>query len=180
MKTKNIILILLVLVISVVSISSCGSNDYYVHKYGATLHCYVDEWIKDDFLFENKVKNAAYPDPDYIEGVSVHTHISDPDAPKTRTFFIYDKAEFDRIFDNCPLTVDFEKEMLVLNIDSDTKPQNDYRLNEMKIENRVLTLKASPMPNVLFFLNASTAPYARCFVLRMDKTDITEAVFDLD
>ena len=147
-------------------------------RYGATLYSDAEEWLDDAFLEENKISTAYYRNPDFtdIHG-SEPEWITYPDEPKTRTFIITEKEEYDRIFTKSPVEVDFEKEMVILyTFCSVYYGGIKYELKTMKVTDDTLTVKfeCQYMPPDT---DAACQPYQRFFMLTMKKTEITEVKF---
>ena len=69
--------------------------------------------MNDEFLKENRVGNAYYPNEYYIEGVN-ERFIYDETSPRTRTFIVTDEEEFAKMFDSFPAEIDFASQMLVV------------------------------------------------------------------
>ena len=143
-------------------------------------HC--NDWIYPDFLEENKISGAFYPDPEYDE--KNPDNPDNPDHPykyyqeksdiKTRTFVINDKETFEQIFLPNTLSVDFENETAILYIFSEVHGYLDCYISEVSVEGEKATI---------YFKyefsegNGATMPYARCLVVTMKKTNISTVEF---
>ena len=170
MKKRKIIAAGLVLLILLQLLTGCAAI-----RYGATLYSDTEEWLDDAFLEENKISTAYYRNPNFtdIHG-SEPKWIKYPDEPKTRTFIITEKEEYDRIFTKSPVEVDFEKEMVILYTCTDVSPR-EYNLKKMDVNDGVLIAKIK-----LEHRNAndSVMPYQRFFMLTMKKAEITKVKFE--
>ena len=92
------------------------------NKYNAELFNNAEQWIRDDFLRENRVK-AYYPNENYDENdEQSERYIYDETAPLTRTFIISDNVTFDEIFKGDDIVIDFANEILLLYIHSEIYP----------------------------------------------------------
>ena len=172
MKKRKIIAAGLVLLILLQLLTGCAAI-----RYGATLYSDAEEWLDDAFLEENKISTAYYRNPDFtdIHG-SEPEWITYPDEPKTRTFIITEKEEYDRIFTKSPVEVDFEKEMVILYTFLAHYPGGiKYELKKTKVTDDTLTVEfdrqyIAPVTGV--------EPYYQAFfMLTMKKTEITEVKF---
>lgn len=68
-------------------------------KYNAKMYSKSNDWIKKDFLEDNKVMGAYYFNPDYIEGNNdVEEGYYDDSSPRSRTFIITEEETFHQIF----------------------------------------------------------------------------------
>lgn len=171
-KTKFLSLILVLL--SIFSLlTGCSNNN---NKYNAVLYSNTTEWIDETFLNDNRVK-AYYLNENYIDGQSDPNdkYIYDTTLPSSRVFTVGDEAEYNRIFSNSPLDIDFEHEMVILYIFSDVYPAREYRLKKIEVNGEVLTVKTElEQKNV----DDAAMPYQRCIVVKMNKVEINEVKFE--
>ena len=172
MKKRKPIAAGLVLLILLQFLTGCATI-----RYGATLYSDTEEWLDDAFLEENKISTAYYRNPNFtdIHG-SEPKWIKYPDEPKTRTFIITEKEEYDRIFTKSPVEVDFEKEMAILYTSSDTNlGTREYHVKTMDIVDGALTVGIRVESSDKL---DSVQPYQRWFVLIMKKMEINEVNFE--
>lgn len=144
-------------------------------KYHAEFYDDVEEFMNDEFLKENRVGNAYYPNEYYIEGVN-ERFIYDETSPRTRTFIVTDEEEFAKMFDSFPAEIDFASQMLVVYMFRVINGRNHY-LRELTVKDGVLSVKIEEerLPSNL---KDTTMPGCRCVAIVMDKTDITTAEFE--
>lgn len=110
-------------------------------KYNAKMYSKCNDWIKQDFLENNKVRGASYFNPDYVEGNDdVEKFYRDNSSPKSRTFIITEEETFHQIFLENKLDVDFDKEMVILYIFSDVNPSRNYDIKTISLKNEVLNI----------------------------------------
>ena len=146
-------------------------------RYGATLYSDTEEWLDDAFLEKNKIRTAYYRNPDFtdIHG-SEPKYIQYPDEPKRRSFIITEKEEYDKIFTQSPIEVDFENEMAILYTSSDTNQGiREYHVKTMDIVDGALTVGIRVESSDKL---DSVQPYQRWFVLVMKKMEINEVKFE--
>ena len=151
-------------------IGSENSNGNDAETLGAIFYSYANDWIDESFLEENRVNGAYYINENYVphtEGESRYQYVKDKESPTSRTFIITAEEEYNRIFSNASLTVDFEKEIVILHVDCDT----------ISITEGILSVSAELVSNKEG-VDDATMPYPRCFVLRMKKTDVTKITFN--
>lgn len=148
--------------------------DESVAKYNAVLYDDAEEWIDEEFLKENKVK-TNYTNENYVEGASdgVAKYIYSETSPKTREILINDLEEFERICITNELTVDFDKEMLVLYIFSRCYSR-PYFLKNITVNEQKLIITINIKESIL---NDMSMPTASCILVKMDKIDITDVEF---
>lgn len=72
--------------------------------YNAKLYDDAGKWIHQEFLVENLTRGA------YFEGQNT----DDDSYPKSVTRLIKSKGEFDTIFSEFPMEIDFDKSMCIL------------------------------------------------------------------
>lgn len=168
---KKIIFIAICMLLCLSVLSGCSV------KYNAVMYSKVEEWVDEDFLKENRVK-AYYLNDDYVEGDdsddAPEKYIYDENSPRSRSFIITEENEFKSIFTDCPIPVDFDKEMVLLYIFGDIYPNREYYLKKTSLDNKTL--------NIYYKLESTnkkdaTAPYQRCMMVKLDKLDITEVNF---
>lgn len=143
-------------------------------KYHAEFYDDLEEFMNDEFLKENRVGNAYYPNEYYIEGVN-ERFIYDETSPRTRTFIVTDEEEFAKMFDSFPAEIDFASQMLVVYMFRVINSR-DYYLRELTVKDGVLnvTLEEEHIsPDVA----DTTMPGCRCVAIVMDKTEISSAAF---
>ena len=167
-------------VLSSLSSSVGCANSFSEIKYNAKMYGHCNDWIYPDFLEENKISGAFYPDPEYDE-----KNPDNPDHPykyylensdvETRTFVINDKETFDQIFLPNTLSVDFEKQTAVLYISSTVSPRKCY-IKRLLVEEEKITVYFKTV-SYMFTVLDTVMPYARCLVVTMKKTDITNFEF---
>ena len=100
------------------------------------------DYINEDFYNQNKIKNAYYINPDYVDGISDYDerYLQDKDSPEDRTFVIRNEDEFDAIFNKKFCEIEYKKEMLILYIflvDS----VSDYQLRSINNDNGKLKIE---------------------------------------
>lgn len=146
-------------------------------RYHATLYSKAQSWIDEEFLKENRVYGAAYPNEDYVEGVSEwdEQYIWDKTSPHMRTFIIKTEEEYQRISPNGAVEIDFEKQIVILHTFCDITTR-ECTLHRITMENNILYVyykrnKANGD------IGGTTAPYQRCFMLVMDNADFETVEF---
>lgn len=170
-KAKFLSLILALLTIFSLFMG-CSNNN----KYNAVLYSNATEWIDETFLNDNRVK-AYYLNENYIDSQSNPNdkYIYGTTSPSSRVFTVSDEVEYNRIFSNSPLNINFEHEMVILYIFSDVYPAREYRLKKIEVNGEVLTVKTElEQKNV----DDATMPYQRCIVVKMNKVEINEVKFE--
>ena len=96
-----------------------------------------------------------------------------PKAPE-RSFIITEEEEYSRILADSPISIDFDREMVVLYTCADTS-QREYRMKELAFSDKTLTVSVKlKYRNV----NDSVMPYQRWFMLVTKKTEISEVKFE--
>lgn len=171
--TKAKFLSLILVLLTIFSLfAGCSNNN----KYNAVLYSNANEWIDETFLNDNRVK-AYYLNENYIDGQSDPNdkYIYDTTSPSSRVFTVSDEAEYNRIFSNSPMNIDFEYEMVILYIFSDVYPEREYKLKKIEVNGEVLIVKTElEQKNV----DDAAMPYQRCIALKMNKVEINEVKFE--
>lgn len=160
MKTRKIIVAGLVLLMLLQLLAGCSAS-----RYDAKLYSDADGWVDGIFLWQNQVKGA------YYGGERIE------DGPSVRNFIITTEEEYDEIFVKAsPPIVDFEKQTVILHIETDTSPR-EYVLQDVDLNEGVLTVKIK-LEKGREGVDDAVMPYSRVFMLVMNKTEITEVVFE--
>ena len=172
MKKRKIIAGGLVLLILLQLLTGCAATGY-----DATLYSKAKDWIDEAFLKENRISGAYYRNEKYTDYYgSEPKYIEYPDEPKTRSFIITEKEEYDKIFTQSPIEVDFENEMAILYTSSDTNPgTREYHVKTIDIVDGALTVGIRVESSDKL---DSVQPYQRWFVLIMKKMEINEVNFE--
>lgn len=147
-----------------------------INKYNAITYSQANEWISTSFLEENKVGNAYYKNPNYIQNSNDTSdeYYYDETSPKDRTFIIDNQDTFDTIFEKNMLTVDFGKQVLYLYIFADVYPNRNYVIKNILIKENKLRIYYKLENNSK---KDATAPYQRCLIVVMEKTDTSSVEF---
>lgn len=170
MKRRNFVMVFLALLVLLNPLTGCASL-----KHGATLYSTANEWIDESFLAQNRVSGAYYTNEKYTDPHgSEPKYIKYPGEPKTRTFIISNREEYDKIFTASPIRVDFEKKMVILHTCADVSLR-EYNIKELVVSDKALTVKVK---QVYKDVNDSVEPYQRCFMLVMQRTEISEVKFE--
>ena len=170
---KKIVLCVIGAILLVVGISYW----WILGQYNATMYSKANEWIKQEFIYNNAVCDVTYINKDYNPDVDEWTekYYSVEDAPKIRTYIIKDEKAFNEIFIENSIDVNFEKEMVILFMKRDVCPRDCYLLSISNDYNGKLTFK-----NVHeFYIGGgdTVMPYPRCIAVKMKKMDITSVEF---
>lgn len=144
------------------------------YTYNAELLNDAEQWIRDDFLLENRVK-AYYPNENYDENdEQSESYIYDETAPLTRTFIIADDTAFDEIFQKDAFAVDFANEMLLLYIYPEIYSGRNYSLKKIAVEGKKVSVSVEiEKRNV----NDAAMPAQSCLLVKMDKIEVDTAEF---
>ena len=148
-------------------------------QYNATMYSYANDWIKEEFIYNNKVTGASYKNKDYNPELEcddenwVDKYYYYDEKPNTRTFIITDEKMFNEIFTENSIDINFEKEMVVLYIESDVCPRDCYLLS-ISNNNGKLTFKYM---HKFSTGNDTVQSYPRCIAVKMKKMDITSVEF---
>lgn len=161
---KKIILSGIFIILSLCLTFVCGCN-----KYNAVVSSKVNKEISVEFLKENRVK--AY----YVEEETGDLFY-DENAPDYRNFIITSNDEFNKIFTNTDLTVDFEKEMVLLYIFGDDYPSRDYFLKNISLDGQTLNVKIKLEKRDVC---DATMPFQRCLMVKLDKLDVVAVNFEI-
>lgn len=145
-------------------------------KYNAVMYSASEDLILSSFLEDNKVKGAYYKNPDFNENIddSNDEYYYDETSPVYRTFIVNSQDTYNEIFADKTLTVDFDKEILYLHIFADTYPSRNYVIDNILIEEEQINIYYKLDKNNK---NDATAPYQRCLVVVMKKTDTSTVEF---
>lgn len=145
------------------------------NKYNAELFNNAEQWIRDDFLRENRVK-AYYPNENYDENdEQSERYIYDETAPLTRTFIISDSVAFDEIFKGDDIAVDFANEILLLYIHSEIYPGRNYSLKKIAVEGGKISVSVEIEKKN--GVGDAAMPAQSCLLVKMDRIEIDSAEF---
>lgn len=148
---KRIIALLVALLLVVCNLVSCKPN-----LYNAVIvnHGYTlrEEWR------ENNIATGSFTQ-----------------SPKT--YIIRSESELSEIFAEFP-RVDFEKEMVIV-YRSMSIYENRYVIKDILLDGNKLSIELDK-PKRIFGSPSTTAPRTRLIVIRMNKLDISKAVFSFD
>ncbi len=164
MKKLRFVAIFLAMIAIVCSFAGCSDKQ----KYNVRLDIIPRSSIRTEFEKENRIC-ANYPNENDPSGPDIYYE----DEPSSRTFIIRDKETYDKIFTDESLSVDFDSETIILYIFS--------RINRRKIYLDKVTVNGERV-HVTFReeysdLNDTSEPGVGYMIVKIEKTDITEAEF---
>ena len=142
--------------------------------YGAKLYNNVGDWIDESFLNENRVK-AYYPNDNYVYGEN-DAFIYEETAPSSRVFIITDEDEYNRIFTNSPLDIDFESKIIILYIFPKSHVR-DYKLKKIELKDKILTVEMRM--EWKWNVKDGCMPGPECVAIKMNKAEIDEVKFKM-
>ncbi len=143
-----------------------------VKKYNAVLYERANDWVDEDFYFDQENRVRAY------YHIYRDVYEFDKYAPRSRTFIITSPEEFDEILPECPHTVDFDKEIVILYIFADKTYGKNFELRRMKLRDNVLTVKIGfdgPDPDK-FYGSRATPSF---MLIKMDRVEIDEVKIEI-
>lgn len=145
-------------------------------RYHAELYSNAREWVDEDFLKEHRVWGAAYPNEDYVEGVSdpSEAHIWDDTSPKSHTVVISTQEDYRKIFPKSTVEVDFDEQLVIFYTFRNCVSRRHLL---KKIEKEDQTLKVYYKLKFNWGRADTTMPGQRCFMLVMDQTDFKDVEF---
>ena len=181
-KTIATILLLCLLATGLLTLSACNEAETEpneAEEYHAAYYDDVEELMKEDFLYANKVK-AYYCNPLYIEGVTEWTdrYIYAENAPTSRTFIVTDESGFSLMFSSFPTDVDFANQMVVIHMFTVINGRAHY-FERLTVDDGVLRVEISE-ERVPPGLADTTMPGCKCVAVLMDKAEIISAEFVID
>lgn len=141
-------------------------------KYHAEFYDDVEEFMNDEFLKENRVGNAYYPNEYYIEGVN-ERFTYDETSPRTRTFIVTDEEEFAKMFDSFPAEIDFASQMLVVYMFRVINGR-PHHMRKLKVEDGKLSIR---IKEENCNSDDTTMPGRKCVAIVMDKTEAMSVEF---
>lgn len=141
-------------------------------KYHAEFYDDVEEFMNDEFLKENRVGKAYYPNEYYIEGIT-ERFFYDEISPRTRTFIVDDEESFAQMFNVFPVEIDFEKQTLIVYMFRVINGRSHY-MNKLQVEGGILRVKIKEENRKS---DDTTMPGRKCVAVVMDKTEISSAAF---
>lgn len=161
MKIARSVALILLLTISLTALYSCASNKYnavlYDDRFGQTR-----KWMDEDFLVKNRVFG-------YYQDESGE-YVKFDDRKEPIFHILTDEASYNEVFTSCPLDIDFNTQMVIIYIFSAINNRN-YYLKSIACEGSVLHAEIREYNSTKY---DTSAPSQRCFVIVMDKAEITE------
>lgn|SRR5690554_76943 len=169
MVKKNIKLLTIgVIVIMVFGfLTGCRSKmPYNAKMFGAIYENRT--WINDEF-YNNNLTYGSYSSV-------LENYVEDETYPSSRTKIIVDKADFDTIFEEFPVEVDFEKEMIVMHCFT-TASGSSYTMKSIIFNEKTLTINYKTQASKKPASGNASMPLSKWVIVMMDKLDIETAEF---
>ena len=142
-------------------------------KYHAEFYDDVEEFMNDEFLKENRVGKAYYPNEYYIEGIT-ERFFYDEISPRTRTFIVDDEESFAQMFNVFPVEIDFEKQTLIVYMFRVINGRSHY-MNKLQVEGGILRVKIKEENRKS---DDTTMPGRKCVAVVIDKLEIASVEFE--
>lgn len=157
-------------IIMALGLVGCGNKI----PYNATMYGNIYEnrtWLNDEF-YEDNLTYGSFSNAlgDYVE---------DETYPPYRIKIIVDKNEFDKVFKEFPVEVDFGKSMIIMHCFT-TAAGSPYEIKSIVLDEQALiinyknsTSKKPTAPN-------ASKPLSKWVLVKLDKLDINTAEFIFD
>lgn len=143
-------------------------------KHHAEFYDDVEQFMDDEFLKENRVGKAYYPNEYYIEGIT-ERFFYDEISPRTRTFIVDDEESFAQMFNVFPVEIDFEKQTLIVYMFRVINGRSHY-MNKLQVEGGILRVKIKEENRKS---DDTTMPGRKCVAVVIDKLEIASVEFDV-
>ena|GEM_PF-2125297 len=158
--------LMVVMILSLIAgLAGCGNKKYNAVMYG---NVYENRtWLNDEF-YENNLTHGSFSS---VTG----DYVQDETYPTYRTKIIVEKAEFDTVFKEFPVEVDFEQSMIVMHCFT-TSSSNPYKIKSIFFDEQALTINYKQLTSKKTVPNASM-PISKWVIVKMDKLDIDSAEF---
>ena len=125
-------------------------------------------WLSDEF-YENNLTYGSYSS-------ITEDYVADETYPQYRTKIIVDETEFDIVFKEFPVDVDFEKSMVIVHCFT-TASSGSYEIKEITIDGQTLSIKYMQIVSKGKTPPNASKPLAKWVIVTMDKLDIETAEF---
>ena len=162
-KNKIIIACLLLCIILNFLLVACSSESTNEIKHNATLYT-SDFVMKDNFKKENATKSTNLDD----------YQVAGESLPKERIIIIKNNEEKHKAFESVNISVDFNKEMLVICTFTAYYSSKMWKLNEVKNDKERLVVKF--IAELKKGYDSATPPTQLWYVIKMDKMEVSDTL----
>lgn len=125
-------------------------------------------WLKEDF-YEANLTYGSFSSA--IEG-----YIEDEAHPSFRTKIIVSNDEYETVFNNFPVEVDFTKSMIVMHCFT-TASDSSYEIKKIAIDAQNLTINYRTAKSKKPLAGNASMPLSKWVIVTMNKLDIETAEF---
>ncbi len=164
---KRIAFLCITIIISLCVLAGCGNNSI---KYNAVLYDNANDWIREEFLNENRTRGAYFD-------IGGEINSADKSNPKSRTFIVDNQEEYDEIFisDLNEFDFDFDNQMLIVFTFTTIYHRNN-KIKSLDMQNGILKInyKMESKSGV----GDASVPYQRWFVVKLDLLNIDSVEFE--
>lgn len=169
--TKKILILGVAIIMALGLFAGCGGNNGDPMPYNATFFPAGNELFSDDFVKNNWIRGAVMGLDD--EGQPI---LADESYPITRTVIILEQDEYEQTYTyfHPDLTVDFEKDMLLLYAFNTNEENIKFQSIKMDEDALQICLQLSSQKKSG---NTGIQPQQRWVAVRMDKLAITTVEF---
>ena len=167
-RIKTILLLGVIAIMGLGIFAGCGSN---IHC-RAVLFDNTSEWARTDFLRENLTRGTFQ----FHNGYEWEEVADANELPQCRTFIITDEVKFNEIFLQFPPGINFESEILIVHIISNSYLTRPYRLRNLEIINGKVHISVQ-LQRPRGAVGGAAELQQRVFAVRMDRHPVSEVNF---
>lgn len=162
--------ILLTTLISLIMLSGCrdAALPYNAVTYG---NVYENRTILKDDFYESNLTYGSY-------STAIENYIKDEKFPSYRSKIIQTENEYETVFKEFPVKIDFEKTMIIMHCFT-TASGSSYEIIDISIYEKNLVIRYKTVKSNKEPPNASV-PLSKWIIVTMDKLDIEAVEFIFD
>ena len=161
--------LLCVIMLLVMAFSFASCKEKKANQYNAKLIDQAHMYMSDMFLAEHITRGAL------MEGVDTDKEI----YQKNYRFIVDTREEFNGIFQQEFISVDFEKEMLFVYLFTSYYMGETYQISEIKEVGSTLQVVLKRKKKNNEATGNASMPQQRCFVVKTDKVNVVDVEFDV-
>lgn len=157
-----------VLIIMSLGLAGCGEEKL---PFNAVMYGDIYEnrtWLKDDF-YEANLTYGAYSS-------AIEEYVKDEAYPSLRTKIIVSNDEYELVFNEFPVEVDFEKTMIVMHCFT-TASSGKYEIESISVDEQTLNIRYKQQASKGKTPPNASQPLTKWVIVTMDKLDIDTAEF---
>lgn len=136
------------------------------NMYNASIYDDSGKWMNEKFLEDNLTRGV------YYNG----RYLDDDSYPNNINHLITNEEEFEEVFTEFPLEIDFTKSMICIYVFT-SNDKRTYEISNISLDNQILKIEVKSIKPRPGKIGDGVPSWQRCLVVKINKLDISSVEF---